>query len=764
MIVCSLCHRCYDDSVVSCTEANHPVLSETRYGSRELVPGFRLDYLLESFLNGDIYRASQTGSGRSSLIKILSVNGKDSQQFLREARLVASLFHPNVVDVYEAGSLESGEVFVAAEEPDGKSLRDLLNNVGVPNLLTSIQVVRQTAEALHFIHVNGLMHRAITPENIILTTDVEHRLLVRIKDPDFGGVMERSIVYNKSFIDSSINSLKYFAPEQCSGDPVSMKADLYSLGVVLYEMLAGVPPFEADKAAALIDKHKNQRPPEIRIDNFDLRMLLTHTLMESLQKRPERRQSSANAFARQLRHIEQLATHVSTPPPAGVVPPATPRTVAAAPTRPFVLEPAAMLETRNVTYSENIKYEPDAISKAENESIGFIDLAGSADDLIASPDLLSGEAAIENFVKQKKVSHTSRLSRLRMRMKKLHPTTASSSTEIAEYRTFTVAEAAPLMPFKVQAVSEETTAYQAQPENIPVYPVSRQGAMIERNQSDDDLSSVAEVPEVLSSEQITMMPTLQTESEEIGPAHSVPVKIGCYRPERNITSVENVPESFSSDQLTEIPIVPVEPEEITVVTPHGRRIRIDWNESPVPRNFLRDEGFSPRMLDERTFFPTLLGERTQRKTFDLDPRESMFSAYYPSSRTRFAVPYRSLVIGSGVAALIAVFLFGEDIVSSYSSANDTAASKTITKQDALPQAGRTNDVGPAKKRSLKNVRKPVSDNGDGGKTGTQNQVSKASSVDRNTKKILRKAEIKVRTESEKGTNPSRPRIVKDPKS
>ena len=93
------------------------------------------------------------------------------------------------------------------------------------------------------------------------------------------------------------------------------------MGIVLYEMLAGRPPFNAPTAAGLIEKHRNQRPPDIRIDNFDLRMLITHSLMESLSKRPEDRQSSANALARQLRHVVQLATHVSTPPPAGAASP-----------------------------------------------------------------------------------------------------------------------------------------------------------------------------------------------------------------------------------------------------------------------------------------------------------------------------------------------------------------------------------------------------------------------------------------------------------
>ncbi len=98
MRVCSLCHRCYDDSVVSCTEAGHPPLSETRHGSPVMIAGYRLDYLLESGTNSETYRASRTDCGQSCQIRILSTDAESSRQFLDEAKLAAALFHPNVVD------------------------------------------------------------------------------------------------------------------------------------------------------------------------------------------------------------------------------------------------------------------------------------------------------------------------------------------------------------------------------------------------------------------------------------------------------------------------------------------------------------------------------------------------------------------------------------------------------------------------------------------------------------------------------------------
>jgi len=260
-----------------------------RGGSRKMVPGYRLDRLIESGLKGDLYRGRQVECGQSCRIRIVSPRKKSGQQFLREAKHAAALFSPNLVDVFDTGALDSGELYIVSEEAVGQTLREYLTAVLVPPLLSTIQLMEQTAEALHAIHQEGLLHRALRPENIIVTDDVEGGPLVRISDIDFGGLIERSIVGNKFLIDTALDAVKYFAPEQFTGGRTSVQSDVYALGIILYEMLAGAPPFDGVKASGVIEKHRHQKPKEIRIDNFDLRALLTHTLVESLQKEPEKR-------------------------------------------------------------------------------------------------------------------------------------------------------------------------------------------------------------------------------------------------------------------------------------------------------------------------------------------------------------------------------------------------------------------------------------------------------------------------------------------
>ena len=349
MKVCSVCRRCYDNFDVSCIDEAHPPLSETHAGGREIVDGYSLDALLESSPRGEIFRAHQLATGASCIIRIIATSEKERERSIRDAKTAAAIFHPNIADVYEAGTLDSGQLYVVSEYPAGQTLRELLDKFRVPELLTSISILSQTAEALHTLHQNGITHNAIRPENLALVADADGQLLVRVQNIDYGGVGFRSIISNKFMIDSALDSLRYFAPEQCTGESAGPQTDVYSLGIVFYEMLAGAPPFDASTATALIHKQRNERPPDVRIANFQLRMLLTHTLLESLQKQPMYRPASADKFARQMRHMEQLATHVSTPPPAGAVPEtiSRPAVVTTPPPRPApvvinVPEPAAV--------------------------------------------------------------------------------------------------------------------------------------------------------------------------------------------------------------------------------------------------------------------------------------------------------------------------------------------------------------------------------------------------------------------------------------
>ncbi|HJS51265.1 MAG TPA: serine/threonine-protein kinase, partial [Pyrinomonadaceae bacterium] len=564
MKVCSTCQQCYDDIVSSCTESEHPELSEAREGNTQIIAGYRLETVLESGIKGETYRARRTDADQSCLIRILSGTEETKNQFLQDAKTAATIFNESIVDVYEAGSLESGEVFVVAEEPGGQTARELLNNVGVPQLLTTVQVVRQAAEAVHALHLTGLIHRAIRPENIILTTDAEHRLLVRIQNVDLGGVIEHAIVSNKFLIDSAIDSLRYFAPDQFSGESASVKTDVYSLGIVLYEMLSGAPPFDAEKGSGLIDMHRNQRPAEVSIDNFDLRMLLTHTLMESLQKQPAKRQSSANAFARQLRHIEQLALHSPTPPAAGIgssAPPpiamvaAAPASAAAQPARiveipkttQVVKVGAAKVESQPMPTKvaaepiQELRIEPCPSVPVVHEIEVMADegLNGLSEQLPDIPDMLGTRA----IVKSEKVETDPPKSRLKRLKKQLR--TFTSPLVIAPAGNDILNSEIVEAQSEVTSVGHEQVVDHA----VPIAP-----RKIIWKQPEDDIPSMDEAMEVLSQGDLSTVASA-SESTASEPASKTPRKIKWVQPEDDISSMEEACEVLATEQVAEEPIV-----------------------------------------------------------------------------------------------------------------------------------------------------------------------------------------------------------------
>ena len=315
MKICLVCRRCFEDSALSCAEENHEPLAEMRIGNCDVIANYRLEFLHESTASGEIYRAFNSILKKTHLIKIIAPEHFDEhsrKQFLSETRALSAIIHPNVARVYESGILPDGSLYVVTEFLTAQTLRDCLTKVGAPSEVTALTISRQTAEGLEAIHALDILHRNIRPENIILMSDAENRFLVKIQNMDFGGITQK-IINSKG--EQNLHYLKYFSPEQCAVSEVDVQTDVYSLGIVLYETLAGRAPFDAPDADVLINKQINEPPPPVKINNFDLRMLLTHTLSDALQKQVRLRLKSANAMARRLRHIEQLATHSSTPPP-----------------------------------------------------------------------------------------------------------------------------------------------------------------------------------------------------------------------------------------------------------------------------------------------------------------------------------------------------------------------------------------------------------------------------------------------------------------
>src|ERR687888_1836967 len=210
----------------------------------------------------NVYLAEDQELGRRVAIKILNDRHAGDEQFVerfrREAKNAAGLSHPNIVSIYDRGEAE-GTYYIAMEYLDGRSLKELILSRGPAPVHVTIDYTRQILAALRFAHRHGIVHRDIKPHNVLV--DAEGRLKVT----DFG--IARSGPSQMTEVGSIIGTAQYLSPEQARGAGVDHTSDIYSVGIVLYEMLTGTVPFTGETPLEIAMKHLSsvpQPPSEIR--------------------------------------------------------------------------------------------------------------------------------------------------------------------------------------------------------------------------------------------------------------------------------------------------------------------------------------------------------------------------------------------------------------------------------------------------------------------------------------------------------------------
>jgi len=253
----------------------------------------------------NVYLAEDEELGRRVAIKILNDRHANDEQFVerfrREAKHAAGLSHPNIVSIYDRGEAE-GTYYIAMEYLEGRSLKELIQSRGPAPVPIAIEYVRQILAALRVSHRTGVIHRDIKPHNVLV--DGEGRLKVT----DFG--IARAGPSQMTEAGSIVGTAQYLSPEQAQGAPVSESSDLYSVGIVLYELLTGEVPFNGETPVEIAMKHLSKVPappsrlrPEIPHD-LDL------VVMRALAKDPEDRYQSADEMDADLARVAR-GLHVS---------------------------------------------------------------------------------------------------------------------------------------------------------------------------------------------------------------------------------------------------------------------------------------------------------------------------------------------------------------------------------------------------------------------------------------------------------------------
>jgi eukaryotic-like serine/threonine-protein kinase len=260
---------------------------------------YRLDRKIGSGGMADVWLAEDTELDRQVAIKILHDRFAQDKQFVqrfkREAQSAAGLQHPNVVGIFDRGSFD-GTYFIAMEYVDGPSLKDLVQG-GMAGQ-DAINFTRQILNAARFAHRKGIVHRDLKPQNVLI--DDEGRARVA----DFG-IARAGETSDITATGSVMGTAQYISPEQAQGKPTTPRSDIYSIGVILYEALAGRVPFEGESAVAVALKQVSEAPRRPSAINPNVPPALDAVVMRALAKDPDARFRDADAFLRALDAAEK---------------------------------------------------------------------------------------------------------------------------------------------------------------------------------------------------------------------------------------------------------------------------------------------------------------------------------------------------------------------------------------------------------------------------------------------------------------------------
>ncbi len=298
MRYCPICKRCYEDTELRCAQ-DGLFLVEAFPGPRAVDGKYRIDMLLGQGGMGSVFKATHLELDRTIALKIVLPDFVSSnetlERFRQEARAAARLNHPNVIGVYDFGVLPTGQAYLAMELLRGRSLRDEIEDLGQLTPQRVLEIMRPVCEAVHAAHCAGVIHRDLKPDNIVV--EASEGGLEQVKVVDFGiaKLKERSGIHSLNLTEPGLvmGTPHYMSPEQCRGEELDARSDVYSLGVTVYEMLSGRVPFDAPTPSAVIIQHAIDPPRRLRLLRSDISEALENVVMRSLSKNRELRQQSA---------------------------------------------------------------------------------------------------------------------------------------------------------------------------------------------------------------------------------------------------------------------------------------------------------------------------------------------------------------------------------------------------------------------------------------------------------------------------------------
>lgn len=251
---------------------------------------------------GTVYRARRVQIRDTVAVKILHpdyvTDARVVERFHRESQAAARLKHPNAVSVYDTGVSEEGLLYIVMEFVEGRTLRDFIRQRSPLTPAMAAEITRQVCAALDEAHRQGVVHRDLKPENINVQ-QTQQELHVKVLDFGVASLSDLS-AHKLTQSGSVVGTPHYMSPEHCRGEELDGRSDVYSMGIVLFEMLTGSVPFNSPTTSALVIQHVTQPPPPLRSINLSISPAVEAVVLRALEKRPEDRQPTAGALAQEL--------------------------------------------------------------------------------------------------------------------------------------------------------------------------------------------------------------------------------------------------------------------------------------------------------------------------------------------------------------------------------------------------------------------------------------------------------------------------------
>ena len=246
----------------------------------------------------NVYLAYDTILDREVAVKILrgdlAGDEKFVKRFQREAKAASSLNHPNIVEMYDVGE-DDGNYFLVMEFVDGRTLKSLVKKRGALSLTEVIDIMLQLTSGIAHAHDSYLIHRDLKPQNVLMLEDG------RAKITDFGiAVALNSTELTQT--NSVMGSVHYLPPEQANGGGASVKSDIYSLGILMYELLIGKLPFKGENAVEIAIKHMKEPIPSVRSQNESIPQSIENIILKACAKNPKNRYDSVNEMHEDLKN------------------------------------------------------------------------------------------------------------------------------------------------------------------------------------------------------------------------------------------------------------------------------------------------------------------------------------------------------------------------------------------------------------------------------------------------------------------------------